>query len=52
LLKLVRYGKLQLKHVWETEEELPAASKVFLYGMGFSLLVYLIWLMASEWGWR
>ncbi len=52
LLKLVRYDKLQLKNVWETEEELPAASKTFLYGKGFSLFAYLIWLMAGEWGWR
>lgn len=52
LLKLVRSGKLQLRHVWETEEELSAASKVFLYGMGFSIFGYLIWLMAGEWGWQ
>lgn len=52
LLKMVRSGSLKLAHVWETEEELSAASKVFLYGMGFSGFGYLLWLLAGEWGWQ
>ena len=52
LLKLVKSGKLQLKHVWETEEELSAASRVFLFAIGISVFGYLLWGLAGELGWQ
>ncbi len=52
LLKLLRSGKLQLKHVWETEEELSAASKVFCYAMVFSVFAYSVWWLAGSLGWQ